>query len=120
MKQIEHQLTDLNSASRQILSELQQKEPSVELIKEKLDIRGRSVDLLGKLTESFSQETASEEEISLMKGLFDEFANLNEKIEAALEGALNQSREELVSATQQRKAEDGYNTLQNPDISYFK
>jgi hypothetical protein len=70
--------------------------------------------------ESSGKEDFSAEQQSTLSGLFDQFEELNHSIESKLHKALNNSRETLASATRQRKAEDGYNVLENPDISYFQ
>jgi hypothetical protein len=119
MKPIQRHIQMLNLASIGILQELEKESPSIEVIKEKMDRRDRSVSELNKFTGLVDASDYSDEDRMLMKSLFDEFAVLNSQIENALSVNLERNRKNLSSAAKTRKAEQSYQVLEEPDISYF-
>ncbi len=119
MKPIQRHIRMLNLASIGILQELEKESPSIEVIKEKMDRRDRSVSELNQFTGVVNASDFSDKDRMQMKSLFDEFAVLNSQIEDALSMNLDRNRESLSSATKTRKAEQSYQVLEEPDISYF-
>jgi len=119
MEPLKELLKQLNRLSRSILNELGKNEPSLNFLNEKLEERGTYINRLKNVNGIKEIESLSSEERSSLKALFDEFTLLNENIQGSLDQILNRYQKELADATKQRKAEDGYRILKEPDISYY-
>lgn len=120
MKPIKDKIHTLINRSRDLLTELDNEEPSVEILEKTMDDRQECIDELGVLTKDIHINQLSEEVIESLKALFQEFSEVNENIQQNLNRKLMQRRQGLAKATKQRKAEDGYLVLDKPDISYFQ
>lgn len=119
MSNVQKQLEELIHKSNQILSELKNESPSIERIRETLDLREHNIEQLGSISAGFRMDELNEKQQQIVREQFDRFANLHEQIETALKDELIRSRETLTSATRQRKAEQKYHVLEKPDISHF-
>lgn len=119
MSNVQQQLDELISKSNSILTELNTESPSIDFIRETMDKREANIQQLGTIAARFRIDSLTEKQKRIVHAQFDQFADLNEKIETALKKELLHSREKLTSATRQRKAEDKYHVLEKPDISYF-
>lgn len=112
-------LSDLNDSSEVILNEIYSEEASFDKIKTELEQREALVQKLGPATEANPSDSLSEEERVSLKFLVNTFVELNDKIQSNLQTTLDEHKNTLGSAVNQRKAENGYRVLRNPDISYF-
>lgn len=119
MSNVQQQLEELITSSNSILEELMNELPSIELIQETMDKRETNIKQLGSIASGFRIDSLTEKQQQTIHSQFDQFADLNNKIETALKTELLQSREKLTSATKKRKADDKYHVLEKPDISYF-
>jgi len=119
MNSIEQQLIQLNDISLEIVNELGKEESSVEYINRQMDLRERYINELEKLSEKRVIAQDSESNQDSIKALFDTFANLSENIRESLHETLYNNQEKLKDATRHREAEDRYQILKTPDISYF-
>lgn len=119
MKSLQHHLHQLNSLSKNILEELNKKEPSMDIIRQKMDLREAVIIKFGSLTKSFQKDALSSDERRSLTQLFDDFAQLNKDVQSSLHKTLSKRQEKWIQASNQRKAEAGYNQTRKPDISYF-
>lgn len=116
---IQQQLTEINDLSAHILEELQQPEPSLESVNERMRERAESIDKMDIMVQQFAAGSLTGAQEEKLQMLFEQHATLNDKIQQALEGLLNEQREKLGEASRKRKADDQYRVLKKPDISYF-
>ncbi len=119
MSNMQQQLEELINRSSSILTQLHNDTPSIELVQETVDRRNSNIQQLGTIAAEFRIDALTDKQQQLIHSLFDRFADINEKIEAALRTELLQGREKLTSATIQRKAEDKYHVLEKHDISHI-
>ncbi|REL38646.1 hypothetical protein DYD21_01470 [Rhodohalobacter sp. SW132] len=119
MNNVQKQLDELIQKSSSILNELKNESPSIERIRETLDLRELNIEKLGMIASGFRMDELNENQQQIIREQFDRFADLHEQIETALKDELIRSRETLTSATRQRKAEQKYHVLEKPDITHF-
>lgn len=119
MKALEQQLIHINDISLEIVNELGKEEPSMESINRQMDLRERYIDELDALSKKQETARVSETDRNLIKNLFDNFNDLSDSIGTLLHEALYNHQEKLKNAARHRKAEDRYQVLKKPDISYF-
>lgn len=120
MDSMPERLKLINKISRDILSEMNKENPSVELIQQALDHREEAIQGLEEHSTSYRKEDVPSGEQSKLSALFRDFTALNKDLQETFQDTLDQRREMLNDASKQRKAEDGYRVLKKPDISYFK
>lgn len=116
---VQQELQQLNLASRSILTELEKEELSLDHVQHVLDRREVSIRELGILSRTFNAQELPKEKQVAIQSLFNDFMALNKRIQNRLGATLDQYRENLADATKRREAEDKYNALKTPDISYF-
>jgi hypothetical protein len=119
MNPIQELITKINTSSSTILAELENNEPSFEIIVNELNNREEWVQLLGEYQEVYKDHKFSEREMEIIKSQFDYFAELNTTIQSKAEDLLEIQKHRMVSATKTRKAEQQYQVSQNPNVSYY-
>jgi hypothetical protein len=119
MNPLHHIFTELNESSQCILDEIGLDEPSFEIIKTNLNRREELVQLLGVLEKSNPKESLTEREQKDLRSLFNNFSDLNKRIQQNLSELLSLHKERLGTVMNERKIEKQYHVLKNPDISYF-
>lgn len=120
MKPLKEKVHLLIDRSKDILSELENEEPSFEILKKTLDDRQKNIDELDLLTKDIHINQLSDEEVKSLKTLFREFRVVNTEIQQNLNREIKNYRQDLAKATKQRKAEDKYLISEKPDITYFQ
>lgn len=120
MEKLIEQITNINNLSKNILFELNKKNPSFSNIREIMIQRQEFIDDFGSDLNRNLIDKLSAEDKETFKSFFDEFLIINENIKDVISEVLNQHKERLSVAKKQRKAEDGYNSFVNPKISYFQ
>ena len=84
-----------------------------------LDDRETTITELKSLFNDQNRSEMSGADKLTLDELFNEFEHLNISIQKMLSETLLESKSKLASATQQRKAEEGYQVLDSPDNSYI-
>jgi len=120
METLIKQIKNINSLSKDILLELSKQNPSFEEIRGIMVQRQGFIDEFGIKLTKIELENLSDGKKEIIKSFFDEFLVINDNIKDAISEVLTQSKKRLSSAKKQRQAEDGYNILVKPDISYFQ
>ena len=119
MEQLTHHLHRLISINRQILNRLNRDEGSVEYMKEAFEKRESHISNISDIVPKLDQDSFSPEQKKSLKALFERFNSQSQKIQQALDTIIEEAEDRIVDATQRRKAEQGYQVLKQPDISYF-
>jgi len=110
----------LNAKSESMLSELnKEKISSPDDLTKFLDDRETTITELKSLFNDQNRSEMSGADKLTLDELFNEFEHLNISIQKMLYETLLESKSKLASATQQRKAEEGYQVLDSPDNSYI-
>lgn len=120
MQKVFLQLRRLNSKSIRILSELNEKEPSLEALKNSMNERQKSVDELDLLIQGFQKSQLTKEDSESLDALFSKFRDLNLKIIEGLDEVMRSRRKQIASAVKQQKVLKSYQVSGQPDISYFQ
>ena len=120
METLVKQIRNINNLSKDILHELSKKNPSFEEIRGIMVQRQDFIDKFGIKMTKIEVENLSEDKKEIIKSFFDEFLVINDNIKDAISEVLTQRKKRLSAAKKQRQAEDGYNVLVKPDISYFQ
>ena len=120
METLVKEIKNINSLSKDILHELSKKNPSFEEIRGIMVQRQGFIDKFGIKMTKIEVENLSEDKKEIIKSFFDEFLVINDNIKDAISEVLTQSKKRLSAAKKQRQAEDGYNILVKPDISYYQ
>lgn len=120
METLVKQIKNINSLSKDILLELGKQNPSFEDIRGIMVHRQGFIDKFGKNLTEIEIDKLSDGNKEIIKSFFDEFLVINDNIKSAISEVLNQNKKRLSAAKKQRQAEDGYNVLVKPDISYFQ
>ncbi|MDR8393025.1 hypothetical protein NC796_17850 [Aliifodinibius sp. S!AR15-10] len=118
MSLLEQQLQQMIRLSKKIITELEKDKPSTEILNNTFNLRQHHINKMEKLIDG-DESSLSAGEKKKLQLLFDEFDHLSERIREGLEETLDQYRDKVADATKRRKAEDGYQILNKPDISYF-
>jgi len=84
-----------------------------------MDVRDDTIHQLDALKGDINDTMISDEDRDKIRSLFNKFERMNTKIDDALKDTLRQSREDLTTASNKRKADDKYRVLGKPDISHF-
>jgi len=110
----------LNAKSESMLSKLnKEKISSPDDLTKFLDDRETTITELKSLFNDQNRSEMSGADKLTLDELFNEFEHLNISIQKLLSETLLESKSKLASATQQRKAEEGYQVLDSPDNSYI-
>ena len=110
----------LNAKSESMLSKLnKEKISSPDDLTKFLDDRETTITELKSLFNDQNRSEMSGADKLTLDELFNEFEHLNISIQKMLSETLLESKSKLASATQQRKAEEGYQVLDSPDNSYI-
>ena len=120
METLIKQIKNINSLSKDILLELSKQNPSFEEIRGIMVQRQGFIDEFGIKLTKIELENLSDGKKEIIKSFFDEFLVINDNIKDAISEVLTQRKKRLSAAKKQRQAEDGYNVLVKPDISYFQ
>lgn len=120
MEQLIKQITNINNLSKNILFELNKKNPSFGSIREIMIERQQFIDDFGSDLNRNRIDKLSNEDKETFKSFFDEFIIINDNIKNVISEVLSDRKERLSVAKKQRKAEDEYNSFVNPKISYFQ
>lgn len=120
IKTLIKQITNINNLSKEILFELNKKNPSFGNIREVMIQRQEFIDDFGSDLNNNLVDKLTDEDKETFKTYFDEFLIINENIKDVISEVLNSHKERLSVAKKQRKAEDGYNSFVKPEISYFQ
>src|SRR6056297_953010 len=120
MKTLFKQITNINNLSKEILFELNKKNPSFGNIREVMIQRQKYIDDFGSDLNKNLVDKLSDGDKDTFKSYFDEFLIINENIKDVISDVLNNHKERLSVAKKQRKAEEGYNSFVKPEISYFQ
>lgn len=120
MEGLIQKINNINSLSKDILFELNGKNPSFSNIRDIMIQRQNYIDDFGSELNETYMEDLSEEDKEIFKSYFDEFLVINENIKEVISDVLNSHKTRLSVAKKQREAEDGYNNFVNPKISYFQ
>lgn len=113
------QLQALNDISKSMLAELHQEEPSFDELSKTMDNRQKLIETLDDLTHPNHIDLFTKTEQQKIENLFQEFIRLNETIKSRLSTIFKDKKTALNSATKSRKAEEGYQILQKPNLSYL-
>lgn len=116
---LHRQLTEINDLSTRILEELQQPEPSIDTVNERMRERAEAIDKMDIMVQQFGTGNLTETQEEKLRILFEQHDVVNTQIQEALDSLLNEQREKLGEASRKRKADDKYRVLKKPDISYF-
>lgn len=108
------QLKKINKLSYKILGELEKQKPELDLVQQLFDNRQEAID---ELVQPGGEQDVDKRD--QRKILFSEFSELDNKIQQVLRSIRSHQQQQLFNATKKRKAEEGYNVLKKPDISYF-
>jgi predicted nucleic acid-binding Zn-ribbon protein len=119
MNTLTEHLKKLVSQTSSILSELRSDTLSVEGLSSKMDVREETIHQLNTLTDDINDTVINDKDRDKISSLFDKFERMNTKIDQALKNALRESRENLTTASNKRKADDKYRVHGKPDISHF-
>ena len=120
MKTLFKQITNINNLSKEILFELNKKNPSFGNIREVMVQRQEYIDDFSSDLNKNLVDKLSDGDKEIFKSYFDEFLIINENIKDVISEVLNDHKERLSVAKKQRKAEEGYNSFVKPEISYFQ
>jgi len=120
MKSLMKQITNINNLSKEILFELNKKNPSFGNIREVMIQRQKYIDDFGSDLNKNLVDKLSDGDKEIFKSYFDEFLIINENIKDVISEVLNDHKERLSVAKKQRKAEEGYKGFVKPEISYFQ
>ena len=119
MKKLRHTISRLNELSDNILTELDKETPSLEVIREEMSHREEYLKVLNIVQKNQKEMKLSNDEISILRPLFDAFVSMNTEIQRRISILLNNQMEKLAVATKQRKVQESYGTAKTPNISYF-
>jgi len=108
MSNVHKQLEELIHRSNQLLNKLKKESPSIERVRESMDLRELNNEQLGMISAGFRMDELNEKQQQYIREQFDRFANLHEQIETALKDELIRSRETLSLASRKRKAKQKY------------
>ncbi|HCD53247.1 MAG TPA: hypothetical protein DEQ34_12410 [Balneolaceae bacterium] len=108
MNEIIDNLTQLNTISQGIITELDSEEPSLDWIQTELRRREEYVNDIQVITSNNEIITLKVQEQESLRLGFEKFVELNRKIQATLKAKLEKQREKLETAATQRKAVKGY------------
>jgi len=120
MEKLIKQITNINNLSKDILFELNKKNPSFGNIREIMIRRQDFIDEFGTEINRKLIDKLSKEDKETFKSYFDEFLIINDNIKDVISEVLKDHKTRLSAATKQRKAEEEYNNFVNPKISYFQ
>lgn len=120
MEKLIKQITNINNLSKDILFELNKKNPSFGDIREIMVRRQDYIDEFGTEINRKLIDKLSKEDKETFKSYFDEFLIINDNIKDVISEVLKDHKTRLSAATKQRKAEEEYNNFVNPKISYFQ
>lgn len=120
MQNVFLQLRRLNSKSTRILSELNEKEPSLETLKNSMNERQKSIDELDLLIPDFQKSQLSKKDAESLDILFSKFRDLNLKIVEGLDEVMRSRRKQIANIVKQQKVLKSYQVSEQPDISYFQ
>ena len=119
MKTIADKLDRIAEVSRSILDEVQKEKPSVNSLEQHMEKRRKLIGELDQLTENIDASFFSAEEQQKLARGFRTFRKLHQSIQPALTRLKDEKEQVLGVASQKRKAEQSYQLLETPDISYF-
>ncbi|MEX2600478.1 MAG: hypothetical protein WD355_02440 [Balneolaceae bacterium] len=120
MTPLHRHIQSLNDLSKQILREIRKDQPDPVTIRDFMDQRDESIQLMEKVASTLEAGRLSSDSKKNLSDLFDEFSLLNQLLRKLLHEKLNRRQQELMKATRKKEAEDQYYTISdNPDISYF-
>ncbi|MGB0346037.1 MAG: hypothetical protein ACPGGA_01055 [Balneolaceae bacterium] len=119
MKRLRNTISRLNELSDNILTELDKETPSLEVIREEMNQREEYLQVLNTVQKNQHEMKLSNDEISILRPLFDAFISMNTEIQSRISALLSNQMEKLAVATKQRKVQESYGTIKTPNISYF-
>ena len=119
MKKLRHTISRLNELSDNILTELDKETPSLEVIREEMNHREEYLQVLNIVQKNQNEMKLSNDEINILRPLFDAFVSMNTEIQRRISALLSNQMEKLAVATKQRKVQESYGTIKTPNISYF-
>lgn len=120
MEKLVGQIDGLADLSREILSELESGEPSVDQIEELLRKRSRVIDTMHALSSHIDISRITSEEQNEMARGFQTFRSLHETIQESLRQFMQGQQQKVNHAERHRKADDRYRQgSEVPDISYI-
>lgn len=119
MESLTQELQHLITVNRQILNRLNKDEASVEYMKDAFEQREIHISKISEIVPNIDKDNLSSDQKSILKPLFERFNSQSQKIQAALDTIIQEAEERVTDASQRRKAEQGYQVLKQPNISYF-
>ena len=119
MEQLTHHLQRLIKINRQIINRLNRDEASTEYMQEAFGERNIHISKISEIVPNIEKDQLTSEQKKVLKPLFDRFNIQSQKIQAALDTIIEEAEDRVVDASQRRKAEEGYQVLKQPNISYF-
>ncbi len=108
MDNLVKEVLNINSLSKEILSELHKEEPSFADIQNMMSKRQVMIDSFGEELKFKKNPKIADKTNALLKTHLDEFLEINENIKEVISRVLNRNRSDLNTAKKQRKAEESY------------